>query len=74
MLEEWLWKVNDNTKVKLFSSETYDEIARYDGKDSIPDSYSYCEITDIFVEDGWLCVEIDTEDAEEEEEEKEEEI
>ena len=65
ILDELLWKINDNCKVKLFSSETYEEIAKYDGKDSLPDSYNYCEVTDIFVdEDGWLCIEIDAEEEE----------
>ena len=71
ILDELLWKINENTNVKLFSSETHEEIARYDGKDSFPDSYNYCDVTDIFVdEDGWLCIEIDTTDVEEEEEER----
>lgn len=71
ILDELLWNINDSCKVKLFSSETYEEIAKYDGKDSFPDSYNYCEVTDIFVdEDGWLCIEIYPTDAEEEEEEK----
>ncbi len=65
ILDELLWKVNDNTNIKLFSSETYEEIARDDGKDSLFDFYNYCEVTDIFVdEDGWLCIEIDAEEEE----------
>ena len=58
-LEELLWKVNDNTIVAIFSSETGEELAVYDGKDSIPERYNDCEVSDIFVDEGKLCIEIE---------------
>ena len=61
-LEEILWLVNDNTIVEIYSAETNDVIATYDGKESIPEEYNFCEVTDISVDDNKLCIEIEMED------------
>ena len=61
-LEELLWLVNDSTVVEICSAETFDVIATYDGKDSIPEKYNDCEIADVFVSDNKLCIEIKMED------------
>lgn len=57
-LEELLWKVNDSTVVDIYSSDTNEIIASYDGKDSIPEELNDCEVEDIFVEGNRLCIEI----------------
>lgn len=57
-LEELIWNVNDNTVVNIYSAETNDIIASYDGKDSIPEEYNECEVTDVFVDGNHLCIEI----------------
>ena len=61
MLFELLEKINDSTCVDIYAACTGELIARYDGKDSIPDCYGDEEVTDIFVdrEKGTLCIEID---------------
>lgn len=59
--------VNDNTCVEIFSAETCERIATYDGKESIPEEYNDCEVTDIFTgvarphinQVPTLCIEID---------------
>lgn len=61
-LSEILNLVNDNTVVDIYSAETYDIIASYDGRDSIPEDYDDCIVTDIFVTDNKLCIEIEESD------------
>lgn len=51
--------INDSTFVAVFAACTGEEIARYDGHDSIPDRYMDETVTDIFVTDNMLCIEID---------------
>ena len=58
LLEELLFNVNDNTIVDIYSADTREIIATYDGKDSIPEELNDFEITDIFAERNHLCVEI----------------
>ena len=58
-LEELLWLVNDNTVVQIYSAETNDLLAEYDGKDAIPEEYNGNEVTDIFVNGNVLCIEIE---------------
>ena len=58
-LEELLYTVNDSTFVKIFSAENGNEIAAYDGKDSIPESLDPLNVTDIFVDENALCIEVD---------------
>lgn len=58
-LEELLWVVNDNTIVDIFSAETGERVASYDGKDAIPDELNETEVTDLFVDGGRLCIEIE---------------
>ena len=60
-LEELLWNVNENTVVQVYSAETNDLIAEYDGKESIPEKYNPCVVTDIFVDENRLCIEIEEE-------------
>ena len=76
-LEELLWLVNENTIVQIYSAESNDLLAEYDGKESIPEKYNECNITDIFphseievMDNGnevyttnILCIEIETEVA-----------
>ena len=65
ILEELLNTINDNTVVEVYRCDTAECIGVYDGKDSIPERYGNCEITDIFAgvaENGrtpTLCIEID---------------
>lgn len=58
ILEELLWNVNDNTIVDIYSSDTNEIIASYDGKENIPEELNDFEVTDIFVEGNHLCIEI----------------
>ena len=58
ILEELLWKINESTIVCIYNSESNDLLAIYDGKDSIPEKYNICEVTDIFVDGNRLCIEI----------------
>lgn len=58
-LYDLLQFVNDSTYVVIFAALTGEPIAEYDGKDSIPDCYMDENITDIFVDNGKLCIEID---------------
>ena len=53
--------INDSTYVVIFAACTGEPIAEYDGKDSIPDYYMDDNVTDIFVDNGKLCIEIDIE-------------
>lgn len=57
-LEELLWVINENTVVQVYSAETNDLIAEYNGKESIPEEYNPWVVTDIFVDENRLCVEI----------------
>ena len=66
-LDELLWRVNDNTVVKLFGIGSGMEIATYDGKDSIPEKYNNYDVTDIFVERNTLCIEIDDTETDDDE-------
>lgn len=50
--------INDSTVVEIYAELTGTVIAVYDGKDSIPDRYMDEEVTDIFVSENKLCVEI----------------
>ena len=59
-LDELLWKVNDNTIVKIYSSEEPgEEIACYDGKQSIPENMNECNVIDIYPDNNTLCIVID---------------
>lgn len=58
-LEELLWVINDNTIVDIFSAETGERVASYDGKDEVPENLNEMEITDVFVDGGHLCIEIE---------------
>ena len=60
-LEELLYYVNDSTFIKVFSAASGNEIATYDGKDSLPEDINGYEVTDIFVDGTALCVEIEFE-------------
>ena len=51
--------INDNTIVDIYSAETCEIIATYDGKESIPEWVNVCGVTDIFVDNNHLCIEID---------------
>jgi len=62
-LEELLWLVNENTIVQIYSAESNDLLAEYDGKESIPEIYNGNEVTDIFTNGNVLCIEIETEVA-----------
>lgn len=57
-LEELEPVINDSVIVELWDANQ-DLIANYDGKDSIPDEYMYCEVNDVFTSENKLCVEID---------------
>ena len=51
--------INDNTVVVIYSATTNDVIATYDGKESIPEHFMDCNVTDLFVDNNKLCIEID---------------
>lgn len=57
-LEELLWVINDNTIVDIYSADTNEVIASYDGKENIPEELNDCEVQYIFVEGNHLCIEI----------------
>lgn len=59
-LDELLWRINDNTIIRIYSSATGILISEYDGKNSIDEELNYLEVTDIFVEDNALCIEIES--------------
>lgn len=48
--------LTDYTKVKVYEVGTDKEIARYDGKDSIPTKLNAREIHSATVEDGWFKI------------------
>ena len=62
-LEELLNMINDNSVVEIYRCDTAECIGTYDGKDSLPERYGDCEITDIFTgmtgKTSTLCIEID---------------
>lgn len=66
ILMELLEITNENTEVVLYN-EHADEISSYDGKNSIEEEYNYCEVTDMYVWEGKLCIYIDTSEMEEDE-------
>lgn len=51
--------INDNCIVDVYSATTNDLIATYDGKENIPEHFMDCDVTDLFVDNNKLCVEID---------------
>lgn len=55
--------VNDSTFVILYSASTGEVIEKYDGKDSLSGDYDDYEVTDIFVSENGLCIEIDDEEG-----------
>lgn len=58
-LDELAVYINDNTIVEIYSASTYEVIGEYDGKESVPDNFLFCNVTDIFVEGNKLCIEIE---------------
>ena len=57
-----LWQVlNDSVTVTIFQYGTFDEIGVFE-KEDIPEEYEDCLITDVFADDGNICIEIETEE------------
>ena len=56
-LEDLMYVTNDNAIVEIYADTEL--IARYDGKDSIPEEYNDCEVYDVYANGNVLCVEID---------------
>ena len=50
--------LTDSTNVKVYEVGTDKEIARYDGRDSIPTELNEREISSVTVEDNWLVIRI----------------
>ena len=50
--------INDNTVVVIYSAETQEELGIYDGKESIDEQYMSMEITDIYVNENKLCIDL----------------
>lgn len=48
-LEELLELINENTVINIWSNNQ-ELVATYDGRESIPEKYNYCEILDIFAD------------------------
>ena len=69
MLYELLDYVNDDTEIELYSGESHDMVAHAEGyferRNDDFEKYEYCEVTDIFVSDGKLCIDVDDSDLEE---------
>ena len=61
VLEELLWVINENTIVQVYSAESNDLLAEYDGKNAIPEIYNGNEVADIFTNGNALCIEIEEE-------------
>ena len=61
-LNEIIETINDSCVIDIYSATTNDLIATYDGKDNIPDRFMYCEVTDLFVDNNKLCIEIEEDD------------
>lgn len=59
--------INDSCVVDVYSATTNDLIATYDGKENIPEHFMDCDVTDLFVDNNKLCVEIDDSEFIEEE-------
>lgn len=57
-LIDQLEMLSDSTNVKVYEVDTDKEIARYDGKDSIPTELNEREIHSVSVEDNWLVIKI----------------
>lgn len=60
-LYDLLQFTNDSTIITLFRAEDGCEIGAYDGKDQIDWDLTDYEVTDIFVDGGRLCIELETE-------------
>ena len=58
ILEELLWLVNENTIVQIYSAESNNLLAEYNGKNDIPKQYNHCVISDIFTCGNKLCIKI----------------
>ena len=56
--------INDSTPVQVIEADTDEIVAVSDGKDSVPEEYMDCEVTDITVGNYVLIIEIDTSDVE----------
>ena len=50
--------INDNTVVVIYSAETQEELGMYDGKESIDEQYMTMEITDMYVNENKLCIDL----------------
>lgn len=59
-LMDLLEYVNDNVVIDIYASSGA-LINTYDGKDNIPYQYQDYEVSDIFVDKGKLCMEINIE-------------
>ena len=58
LLYELIENINDNAVVDIYSAETGEVIATYDGKDSIPEEYNDYTVYDIYANENVICVEI----------------
>ena len=58
-LENLMDYVNENNIIQLYSAVTLDKIGEYEYWSDIPESCFESEVTDIFVDGGKLCIEID---------------
>lgn len=58
-LEELMDYVNESSIIQLYSAVTFDKIGEYEYWSDIPEPCFDAEVTDIFVENGKLCIEID---------------
>lgn len=58
-LYDLLESVNDSAVITLFRAEDGCEIGTYDGKDQIDEELMDYDVSDIFVDEGKLCIEID---------------
>ena len=59
-LEELMWVTNDNAIMEIYIDTEL--VARYDGKDSIPEEYNDYTVYDVYANGNALCVEIEKED------------
>ena len=57
-LYELVMLVNDNTVVEIYDAESGEPIGCYDGKDSIPEELDERNVSDVFVDQNKLCIEI----------------
>ena len=58
-LENLMDYVNENNIIQLYSAVTFDKIGEYEYHEEIPETCFEAEVTDIFVDSGKLCIEID---------------